>query len=61
MSNLKVDRNEQQMFAEYGTKCLITDVIADKYLEQAKKVGTERYSRWCGGTGGFDDFCERME
>ena len=60
MANSKVDRDEKQMFAEHGTKCLITDLVADKYLERAKKHGEERYSKWCGGKDGFDDFCERM-
>ena len=60
MANSKVDRDEKQMFSEHGTKCLITDLAADKYLAQAKKHGEERYSKWCGGKGGFDDFCERM-
>jgi hypothetical protein len=60
MANSKVDRNEQAMFAEHGTKVLITDPSADKYLAQSAKHGTERYSRWCGGKGGFDDFAERL-
>ena len=60
MANSKVDRDEKQMFLEHGTKCLITDLAADKYLAQASKHGKERYSKWCGGKGGFDDFAERM-
>ena len=60
MANSKVDRDEKQMFSEHGTKCLITDLAADKYLERARKHGEDRYSKWCGGRGGFDDFCERM-
>ena len=60
MANSKVDVDEQQMFAEHGTKCLITDVSADKYLDQAKKHGEERFSKWCGGKGGFDDYAERL-
>jgi hypothetical protein len=42
-----------------GSKFLITDPAADKYLERSQKLGMERYQRWCGGKGGFDDFCER--
>jgi hypothetical protein len=48
------------MQENFGTKVLITDLAADKYLEKAAKHGTERYSRWCGGKGGFDDFAERL-
>ncbi len=48
------------MQEDFGTKVLITDLAADYYLEKAAKHGTERYSRPCGGAGGFDDFCERM-
>ena len=52
------------MFVEHGTKCLITDPIADKYLQKAKakqySIPEDRYSRPCGGAGGFDDFVERM-
>jgi len=39
---------------------LITDPAADRYLEKAAKHGTERYSRWCGGKDGWDDYAERM-
>ena len=64
MANSKVDRDEKQMFVEHGTKCLITDPIADKYLQKAKakqySIPEDRYSRPCGGAGGFDDFVERM-
>jgi len=60
MANSKVDTDERQMLAEHGTKVLITDPAADKYLAQSAKFGTERYSRWCGGKDGFDDFAERL-
>ena len=56
----QVDRNTEIMFAEHGTKCLITDPAADRLLAKAAKHGKERYLRWCGGKDGFDDFCERM-
>jgi hypothetical protein len=55
-----VDRNAELMQQEFGTKVLITDLAADKYLAQSAKHGTERYSKWCGGKGGFDDFAERL-
>jgi hypothetical protein len=55
-----VDRNAELMQQEHGTRVLITDLAADKYLEKSAKHGTERYSKWCGGKGGFDDFAERL-
>jgi hypothetical protein len=48
------------MQEDFGTRVLITDLAADKYLEKSSKHGTERYSKWCGGRGGFDDFAERL-
>jgi hypothetical protein len=48
------------MQEDFGTKVLITDLAADKYLEQSAKHGTERYSRWCGGKDGWDDYAERL-
>jgi len=57
------DRNEQLMIADHGTTCLITDVRADLYMSRARKrksvPPTDRFSRPCGGPGGFDDFVER--
>ena len=60
MANSPVDRNSDLMRQEFGTKVLITDVAADRLLAKAAKHGNERYSRWCGGKGGFDDFAERL-
>jgi hypothetical protein len=54
-----VDRNAELMQQEFGTRVLITDRSADKYLEKAAKHGTERYAKWCGGKEGFDDYVER--
>ncbi len=54
------DRNESLMHENFGTKVLITDLAADKYLQKVAKHGVERYSKWCGGKDGFDDFAERM-
>jgi hypothetical protein len=53
------------MQEDFGTKVLITSPQADKYLQKARKKKTQsppedRYSRWCGGRDGFDDFCERV-
>jgi hypothetical protein len=60
MAKSKVDENREMMFADHGTRCLITDTAADKYLDRAKKHGTDRYSKWCGGKDGFDDYAERL-
>lgn len=60
MANSPVDRNTDLMHQTTGAKVLITDRASDKYLEAAKRHGTERYDRWCGGPRGFDDWCERM-
>ncbi len=54
------DRAEALMQEQFGTRVLITDLAADKYLEKSAKHGTERYSRWCGGKGGWDDYAERL-
>ena len=43
-----------------GSKFLITDPRADKVLAERERHGNERYSRWCGGKGGWDDFAERL-
>jgi hypothetical protein len=53
------------MEADFGTKCLITDLAADKYLDRAKNkkdyaIPQDSYSRWCGGANGFDLFVERI-
>lgn len=52
------------MVSDHGTTCLITDIKADRYLQKAyamKLVNPpeDRYSRPCGGKGGFDDYVER--
>jgi hypothetical protein len=60
MANSPIDKNPEIMQEQFGTRVLITDLAADKYLEKSAKHGTERYSRWCGGRGGFDDFAERL-
>jgi hypothetical protein len=54
------DRAEALMQEQFGTRVLITDLAADKYLAQANRHGNERYQRWCGGKDGFDDFAERL-
>ena len=54
------DNVPSMMQEDFGTKVLITDLAADRYLKEAAKHGSERYSRWCGGRDGFDDFAERL-
>ena len=60
MANQPVDKVPEMMQEEFGTRVLITDPAADRILARSQKHGTERYARWCGGQGGFDDFAERM-
>jgi hypothetical protein len=58
------DFNSDIMRAEHGTVVLATSPIADQYLQKARakqyNVPNDRYSRWCGGKDGFDDFAERL-
>jgi hypothetical protein len=58
--NPNPDNVPSMMQEDFGTKVLITDIAADKLLAKAAKHGTERYSRWCGGKDGWDDYAERM-
>ena len=63
MAIKKVDTVPAMMQEDFGTVVLVTSPIADKYLQKAKakqySVPEDRYSRPCGGRGGFDDFVER--
>lgn len=59
------DRSDALMARDHGTICLITDLKAERYLRRARMSKAtnppeDRYSRPCGGKGGFDDYCERM-
>ena len=48
------------MQQQFGTTVLITDPAADRYLSKRRNAPPkDRYSRPCGGRGGFDDFVER--
>lgn len=41
---------------------LISEQASDRLLKKVKyQVPQDRYSRPCGGAGGFDDFVERFE
>jgi hypothetical protein len=54
------DRDISYMIENYGTHCLITDYGSEKYLKQKQyDIPEDRYSRPCGGAGGFDDYVER--
>jgi hypothetical protein len=54
------DRNVGYMMEKHGTKCLITDYGSENLLKKTtQSIPNDRYSRWCGGQGGFDDFVER--
>ena len=37
---------QETMFEEHGTRVLITNPAADKYLDQAAKRRQERYAQW---------------
>jgi len=65
MANSSVDKSKD--FIESGMT-LITEISSEKYLKKtimsekslsAYKLPDDRYSRPCGGAGGFDDFVER--
>ena len=54
------DNIPSMMENDFGTKVLITDPKSDNYLKKVNKnPPKDRYSRWCGGKNGFDDFVER--
>jgi len=54
------DRDISYMKENYGTTCLITDYGSEKYLKKLQyNIPEDRYSRPCGGSGGFDDYVER--
>lgn len=57
MANSPVDKNSKMMKEDFGTVVLITDPAADKYLAKAAE---EKLPKFCGGAGGWDDYCERM-
>lgn len=52
----------ETMFEDFGTRVLITNPAADKYLDaskEKKEAIEKKYSQWCGGRNGYDDFTER--
>ena len=63
MANSPVDVVSWIMEEDFGTRYLITDPRADRYLSTSKVTATaeKKFSTFCGGKGGWDDFCERIE
>ena len=61
MANSPVDRNASMMQENFGTKVLITDVAADKYIERAKREdpAQKKFTEFCGKQNGWDDYTER--
>ena len=59
MAKYQVDRDVNYMLQEWGTNRLITDYGALNSNKKANEPPADRYSRPCGGKGGFDDFVER--
>ena len=60
MATSPIDKIPEIMKEVTGATVLITDRAADRLLAKASKHGKERYSKWCGGKDGFDDYAERM-
>jgi len=56
MAKYQVDRDVEFMKQNWGTNRLITDYVLDSKVNTPP---TDRYSRPCGGRGGFDDYVER--
>lgn len=55
---MKSDRDPKYMMEMWGTNRLITDYIPIKN-QKINDPPENRYSRPCGGKGGFDDYVER--
>jgi len=58
MAKYQVDRDVNYMKQNWGTTHLITDYVPVKN-EKLNSPPEDRYSRPCGGKGGFDDYVER--
>jgi hypothetical protein len=56
-----VDRNSELMEQEFGTRVLITDLAADRYLDRAakEKPNQKKFTEFCGKQNGWDDYTER--
>jgi hypothetical protein len=55
------DKVPSMMQEDFGTKVLITDLAAERYLEKAKKEtpNQKKFTEFCGGKAGWNDFTER--
>jgi len=58
MAVSKVDRDTQYMKTQWGTTRLVTDYVSPSE-KKVNEPPEDRYSRPCGGKGGFDDYVER--
>jgi hypothetical protein len=56
-----IDKNSSLMQEDFGTVVLVTDRAADRYLAKAAKENPnqEKFTKFCGGAKGWDDFTER--
>ena len=61
MANSPIDTNASMMQEDFGTKVLITDPKADKYLAKARKEDPtqKKFTEFCGKKNGWDDYTER--
>jgi hypothetical protein len=55
------DNVPSMMQEDFGTKVLITDLAADRYLEKARKEDPtqKKFTEFCGKKNGWDDYTER--
>jgi hypothetical protein len=61
MANQPVDTVPEMMQGDFGTRVLITDPAADRILNKAarEKADQKKFTQFCGGAGGWNDFTER--
>lgn len=64
MGRASVDRDSKYMYQMWGTTNLITDYWSLPHKTEDPEdpkydIPEDRYSRPCGGSGGFDDYVER--
>jgi hypothetical protein len=59
--NPNPDNVPSMMQEDFGTKVLITDLAADRYLEKARKEDPtqKKFTEFCGKKNGWDDYTER--
>jgi len=57
MAKYQVDRDVEYMKENWGTTRLVTDYGVTP--TKSSNPPADRYSRHCGGKGGFDDYVER--